>query len=559
MQIFSRLKHIIALSIIFIASLPAIAHELPATTIKGKKYYYYTVQPNETIYSIARKLGISKNDIVKYNPFVIDGIRANDTLYFPVAETPESVDISNNTPANSNTITHTVKKGETVYRISKKYGISTDRLITYNPSTKDGIKSGEILVIPVAGQTTSEASTAPVNQSTTIPDNNINVIKVDEIKTTEEFLTEDTIKSNEEAIFEQNYDINIAVMLPFMLDENEPTKQALRYTEFYKGMLLAVNEMRNEFFDIHLYAYDTADSLELTMSILDKPEFQTMNVIVAPGNDAQLNIISKRSKETSTHVINIFGVKNDVYQTNDFVLQTNIPQTEMYSKAINYFCEEFKNHTPVILKNLEKLSDKAEFIKSLKNHLDSINKPYLQISYNDILSQENIASLDSTKSYVFIPASGSRSELSGVINPIIQLKEKTLDNKQIRMFGYPEWTTFRGSILEKMHYLNTVIYSRFYCNQGNADVQQFKSMFNDWYGTELMSASPLQGILGYDITMFILQAAKNNDGKFNPTTQYNGIQSSFNFSSPEEVDGYYNNSLYIITFNQDGTISQTTR
>lgn len=559
MHFFSRLKRIISLAVIIIASLPAIAHELPVTTIKGKRYYYYTVQPKETIYSIAHKLEISKNDIVKYNPFVIDGIRANDTLYFPVAETPESVDTSNNTPANSNTITHTVKKGETVYRISKKYGISTDKLVAYNPNAKDGIKSGEILVIPVAGQTASEESTAPVKPATTIPDNNINDSTVDEIKTTEVFITEDTIQSNEEVAIEQNYDINIAVMLPFMLDENEPTKQALLYTEFYKGMLLAVNEMKNEFFDIHLYAYDTADSLELTKSILDKPEFQTMDVIIAPGNDDQLNIISKRSKATNTHVINIFDVKNDIYKTNDFVLQTNIPHTEMYAKAIDYFCEEFKDHTPVILKNLEKLSDKAEFIKSLKNHLDSINKPYLQISYNDILTQENIASLDSTKSYVFIPASGRRSELSGIINPILQFKTKTIDDNQIRLFGFPEWTTFRGPILEKMHAMNTAVYSRFYCNQESTEAKQFESMFNRWYGTELMTASPLQGILGYDLTMFILQSVKDNDGKFNPSTQYSGIQSNFNFNSPEEIDGYYNGALYIITFNQDDTISQTIR
>lgn len=554
MQIFTRLKYLITLSVIIIASLPGIAQGLPTTTIKGKKYYYYIVQPKETIYSISHKLGIDKNDIVKYNPFAIDGLCTNDTLYFPANETIAE----NANTSKDSTFKHTVKKGETIYRISKKYGISTDRLVAYNPSAKDGIKSGEILEIPLTSQPSENGETTQNNIN---PDSESedNIITTSEVLTTKKDDGADSISANEDVPLELKHDINIAVMLPFMLEKEEPTKQALLYTEFYKGVLLAVNEMKNEYFDIHLFAYDTADSLELVREILGKPEFMTMNVIIAPGNDVQLALIAKHSKENNTHVINTFDVKNDLYKISDFVLQANIPQAEMYTKAIETFCEEFKNHTPVILKNREKLSDKAEFIKLLKNHLDSINKPYIQISYNDILSQENIASLDSTKSYAFIPSSGNRSELSSIVNPIIQFKEKTANDNQIRLFGYPEWTTFRGSILEKMHSLNTVIYSRFYCDANSHDTKEFESMFKNWYGTDLMTASPAQGILGYDITMFILQSVKNNNGNFNQTTQYNGIQSNFNFFSPENIEGYYNNSLYIITFNQDHTISQTIR
>ncbi len=46
------------------------------------------------------------------------------------------------------TVTYKVKKGETVYGISKSHGITVDQLIQYNPTARDGVRAGEYLVIP---------------------------------------------------------------------------------------------------------------------------------------------------------------------------------------------------------------------------------------------------------------------------------------------------------------------------------------------------------------------------------------------------------------------------
>ncbi len=76
--------------------------KLPVKVINGVSYYYYDVPPKATIYSITRTYGISREDLFKYNPQVIDGLRAGDTLIFPVtpedkkepADTSETIDIS---------------------------------------------------------------------------------------------------------------------------------------------------------------------------------------------------------------------------------------------------------------------------------------------------------------------------------------------------------------------------------------------------------------------------------------------------------------------------------
>ncbi|WP_303430479.1 LysM domain-containing protein, partial [uncultured Muribaculum sp.] len=62
------------------------AIELPIKKINGKEYYYYQVKPKETIYSLCKQFGLTKAELIKYNPVVADGLRANQILYFPVDE-----------------------------------------------------------------------------------------------------------------------------------------------------------------------------------------------------------------------------------------------------------------------------------------------------------------------------------------------------------------------------------------------------------------------------------------------------------------------------------------
>lgn len=51
------------------------------------------------------------------------------------------------------TVTHTVRPGETLYAISRKYGCSIDQIRHSNPQLGDHLKAGEELLIPVVDQT----------------------------------------------------------------------------------------------------------------------------------------------------------------------------------------------------------------------------------------------------------------------------------------------------------------------------------------------------------------------------------------------------------------------
>lgn len=543
MQIFRKLNWFFLLAILSFSCLSASVLELPIKKINGKDYYFYKVQSNETIYSITHKLKISKEEIFKYNPSVADGLRTHETLYFPVS--------AYNATSNPNDfsgmeyIEHRIKKGETLYGICKKYNISKETLFAHNPDAQDGIKTGFTLKIP--------------QQKTDILTKNVTVTNEDIENGPDIILSNDSTTVNDTIIIAQNNGniINIAIMLPFMLNEDKPSKQALLYTEFYKGFLIALDEYKNGDNPINIYAYDTADSLELVKEILKKQELEDVNIIIAPNNDEQLNVIGNFATEHNCTVLNIFNVKNTLHTTNANVLQSNIPQDLMYKKAICYFIDTYKNHSPIFLRNKERRSDKATFISELKAQLDSSNVSYSEIAFAGTLVDDDLSKLNDSTKYVFIPMSGSRSELASVMTAITQFRNTIGIHENINLFGFPEWTTFTGNTKERMLNLNTSIYSRFYNDANKYQSIEFIDNYHKWYNEEMIDAVPAQGTLGYDTGKYIFETIQKNNGLFDATTPYDGLQHGYNFIKTPDNAGYINNTLYIIKFNPDGSVIKT--
>ena len=102
----------------------------------------YTVKAGDTLYSIAKKYGLTVSELKQLNNLTSDILSIGQVL-----------NISNsNTSLPFNT--YTVKSGDSLYSIAKKYGITVDALKSANGKTSNLLSIGEILVIPTTTATT---------------------------------------------------------------------------------------------------------------------------------------------------------------------------------------------------------------------------------------------------------------------------------------------------------------------------------------------------------------------------------------------------------------------
>jgi len=153
-----KLKHIFALAF---ASLVAFAQQaqtnLPVTTIGGQQFQYYETSAGESIYDIAAKLGVTKDDIIKNNPEAADGIDAGMRLYFPVNGNVKTVTTVSGKK-------HMVEQGETLYGLAKQNGMTVEDLIAANPGSENGLKAGQVIIIPDSPTAPTTPATVDANQ-----------------------------------------------------------------------------------------------------------------------------------------------------------------------------------------------------------------------------------------------------------------------------------------------------------------------------------------------------------------------------------------------------------
>lgn len=132
------------------------------TSAKQDKYVKHTVAQGETITMIAQKYKVTPYDIYKLNPDSQKGIELNSVLLIPptVAASTFSAEVKQTTPkAKGNPTTHLVQPKETLFSLSRQYGVSVDAIKSANAELlKDGLKIGQTIRIPsaVANQETYE-------------------------------------------------------------------------------------------------------------------------------------------------------------------------------------------------------------------------------------------------------------------------------------------------------------------------------------------------------------------------------------------------------------------
>ena len=155
-----NIRHFFLLVMLCLAAvvLTAAGLKLPVKKIAGESYYYYKVGGNETVDGIAKKIGVSAQDIIKFNPSAAQGVTKKQLLFFPVEAYKADVSTaSQNVAVAPEVVKHIVKKSETLYGIAKLYDVSVDDLVAANPSSNSGVGEGDVLIIPQAGTHAGDA------------------------------------------------------------------------------------------------------------------------------------------------------------------------------------------------------------------------------------------------------------------------------------------------------------------------------------------------------------------------------------------------------------------
>ena len=111
----------------------------------GKTFYLHQVKKGEGFYRLSVIYQVAQKEIIDANPdLAFQGLKEGSIVKIPV---PNAAPVQG-VAAQSEATTYTVKKGETLYSISRAFGVSIDKIVSLNPGVNQNLQEGVTIQLP---------------------------------------------------------------------------------------------------------------------------------------------------------------------------------------------------------------------------------------------------------------------------------------------------------------------------------------------------------------------------------------------------------------------------
>ena len=527
-------------------------------------HFIHTVTKGQSLYSISSMYNVSIADIVKENPGSDAGIKVGQSLKIP--------------QNGDNQVTfHTIQSGETLYKLSVKYGVSVERICQANPGlSAKNFRVDQVIAIPpvakseqVSAEVVEQLPVSPAKvekKDESLKPNCRDMHRVERKETvysickqygiTEEELlaanpeiknkklkkgkflcipypketatTSTTIQpqTNLDAtltdaqLFDKNKKknekistIKAAVVLPFNTDGTGTRDEQVRMVEYYEGFLMAMDSLKKQGISIDLYTYDSGKTASSVNKILNKAEMKNMDIIFGPAHPEQVKPMAEFAQKHNSRLVIPFSSKGDDVFGNPAVYQINTPQSYLYSEVYEHYLRKFPNAHVIFLDAATGHTDKDDFVKGLKEELKNKQITFKELRGENINPEGMKLAVDSLRENVIIPTSGKNVVLTKILPQLI-VTSREHPNYDMKLFGYPEWQTYTDDHLANFFELNTYFYSSFYTNNLFPAAIQFTNAYRKWFSKDMANTFPKYGMLGFDTAYFFLKGLNDYGSNF---------------------------------------------
>ena len=510
----------------------------------------HEVQSGETLYSIARQYNITVASLLQINPGLdADHIMAGQSINVPAGaqrtvstqpqtiqqqvlqqvrqqvQTQQGVDVPSTPNRPRYKTLHEVKKKETLYSISREYGVTVDQLVDANPDLKKNkLKKGAVLNIPY---TTAENEQYQAEQQ-----------RAAEEAAKPKVTMYPTIK--------------VAVILPFSKNEEKVSAESQKMINIYQGFLLAVDSLKQRGYNVEVFAYDEVSPATPVSTILQRSEMKDMQLIVGPIR--QWNVKSVADFAHQNGITHVVPLSNELSLVNEHptTFQVNSNSSLMYNQVYNRFSLIHKDHN-IIFVSMNDRGDNMSYIVDFKKDLDSKGIKYSAGTVLDLATVRDALKMGTNN--VIIPTSGSAAAFENLCKKIDGLELSS--EYTVQFFGFPEWQTLAGKYDKQLGKYQCQFFTSFYSNSLSSRTQQFNGRFRRWFNQDQYNSFPKYGELGYDIGAYFIKGLHDYGSAFYENLHnfsYVSMEFPMMFEKKNSWSGYQNRSVMIVTHRTDGSV-----
>ncbi|MBP1677570.1 MAG: Peptidoglycan-binding lysin domain [Bacteroidetes bacterium] len=516
----------------------------------------HQVQKKQTLFGICKKYGITQDDLQKYNPAIASGLKDGMVLKIPVKNTassavkeneavknevvrnevkaekddqkeirkPKASDVKNEiiSITDTNYIVHKVKKKETAYSISKIYGVTVEDIVSQNPGADEKLKVGSELrfrrKVQEQPQVIAETPKAVVSSENQTYNTRLR----------------NKVKPNKEPV-------RIAFLLPFMLDNSKPDASNNKFSDFYAGALIAVNEAKNLGVSFEIFSYDTEKSEEKIVEVLNNNNLRNADLIIGPAYTNQITYVTDFARENRINTLIPFSSKVLDLSVNPYVFQFN-PSENTQENFIAELLSDKLSDNKVIFLNLPDVNfgdEGNDLANNIKRKLTSANISYKDIDLNGVSDIASQSILNTSGKKIIFLNTDKFSLAAKYLDAINNLPQAS----DLIVFTQFSWQ------LSTRYSFKTCSVSPFRQYVNDAELSEFEVQYSKYFSLTPGQKSPRYDLLGYDLTSYFIAQIYSNGTNFGNNELKlpvgAGIQSVLKFERNSERNGFMNKQLYL--------------
>ena len=491
------------------------------------EYETHEVQKGETVYRITKQYGITKDDLLKYNPEYTN-IESNNLSIgqvLKVKEIKKTITIDKE-EVLAKFLTHTVKSKETMYSLTRFYNVSKEEILRLNPEYPD------------------------------LADNKLSIGQLLKIKPIEEVNEAENYTFYKDFI-EEDTSINLAILLPFRADEYveksskdifEKNQLANMVTDFYMGAEIAIDSIKKQGVNVHVNVFDTGNRGNNIEAILNENKLENTDVVIGPFYSDKAEVVAKG---VNVPVIFPHYSNNQEKFSSSKLVKTAPEKTRYADYLISYLKDSYKDQEIFVVGDDKSESNRlvSKIVSELKQH-DSINNIHILKPEKGYIKRERFTKKMSSKRHNWvIIASEDNVVVADALNSMIGLP----DEMNVQVFSPNKGSAYYRIDNNKLANINFTYVSDTYTDEDALETKTFTEKYLQANNTIPSDYA----IKGFDITYDILMRLASGEDLDTTFKKGASLRVENKFDYRKKVFGSSsNNGLFVVKYNRDLSLSR---
>lgn len=419
---------------------------------------------------------------------------------------------------------HLVAHGETLYSLSKLYGVKQEELIEWNSLT-DGLKAGAMIRVGIA-----EQANLPTDQPDSTTQSPTEIERPPVFENVE-------VTTSEEA----NH-ATIALMLPLRAEGATNAS----YLEFYQGFLLGMEDLKAEGLSFTIDLYNSARSEQTVSEIVASENFAGTNLIVGPVYDNELQAVLPYAVENRVAVVSPLAATDSLHAS---VLFGMASKESAKTEKMNAMFADGDNIVLIYGK-----SNDTELEGEVKNAL--AGKTYHTHTYSGGDMPSSLFKSESRNIYVVMARNELEVDkilaaLSSAHNNLVSRSQ--LHSATVNVIGSSRWNRFNNIDRNLFFKMGVSYLTSYLAKRGDGVIDRLDSRYIETY----QSLPSMYSYRGYDAAVIFGRAIVSSQGVvgYVQSAEHKPLQTPYRFTQTQEGDSYVNNEWVIVRYNSDYTIS----